>query len=434
MTDRRVGHAAVVVVSACVMIGAIASTASGGSQDRWSFIPEAPALLRLPGESADLHLWLGCILVRCRPSATAYVRSTTSEPFRPLRLVRQHDGSYLVRVPATISKAPRGFEYYIAAHDSTSHQQASYPIGGAAAAKRSFLLSRPTVVDLGPARVAAIRAPDRRVVSVAWGKRPGEVGLADMEAGYEGVSAFDVSRTGSVWLLDQVNRRALRFSSAAGSKAIPLAIAGVRSALAVGRDGEIYVLEDGRYVLREFTPAGRTVASLGVPDDMATGIRVLPTGVYTQLEPSEQWAPLIRRNAALDQRSVIAGVVAGEPLADGRQVVVWARRDVRVALLAGNGVVERSWRVVGAAAATGLELAEPVGDKLVLVLDVSNGKQSGYEVVVLQGRHVVERFSVPRQVWTDPEPGGEFKLVGSSLYHMGSTKHGVFVDRYTLTR
>jgi hypothetical protein len=429
MTRGKLRLVAVAVALTSTVAVAVAAAAPGGPQDRWSFAPEAPAHLRLPGESADVHFWLSCILVHCRPSARAYVRALGSGSFTSVRVVTQHNGSDVVHVPPAIANAPRGFEYYVAAHDSTSHQQARYPIGGAVAPKRSFLLSHPIVVDLGPPTRAA-GPPHRRVVSVAWGARPDQVGLKSEESGEVGVAAFDVTSSGAVWLLDQVKHRALSFTDGHETRALPLAIGLSAGWLAAGATGELYVLDNGTSVLHEFSRTGRTMAAFHVPDELAGGVRALGSTVYVDLEPSGQWAPVIRNGAVLDRRAAIRGVLSGEPLADGRQVAVWARADVRVALLSNTGLVERSWRLVGATAnGAVLELAQPLGKRLVVVLAQSNR----YQVVVLEGHRVVERFAVPQQEWTNPA-AGTFRLVGSSLYHLGSTSRGVFVDRYDLTR
>jgi hypothetical protein len=431
MTRVRLRLTAFIVAFASTVAVAVAAAAPDGPQDRWSFVPEAPASLRLPGESAAVHFWLSCILVHCRPSARAYVRAVGSDSFSAVRVVTEHDGSDVVHVPAAIANAPQGFEYYVAAHNSTSRQQARYPIGGAAAPKRSFLLGHPIVVDLGPPKREVAAPPHRRVVSVAWGSRPVQVGLETIESGrHVGAADFDVTPSGAVWLLDQVKHRALRFTNGSETQALPLAIDVEASDLALGPGGELYVLDNGTYILHEFASTGRALARFHVPDDLATEVRALGSTVYVDLEPSGQWAPVIRSGTVLDRRSVIRGVLAGEPLPDGRQVVVWARAGVRVALLSGTGSVVRSWRFVGAAANNPiLELAQPLGKRLVVVL----AGTGSYQVVVLDGHRIVERFAVPKQEWTD-SAGVTLRLVGSSLYYLGSTRTGVFVDRYDLAR
>ena len=45
---------------------------------------------------------------------------------------------------------------------------------------------------------------------------------------------------------------------------------------------------------------------------------------------------------------------------------------------------------------------------------------------------LVEQFAVPASEWAQSMPLSRFRLVGSSLYELGSTDAGVFVDRYDL--
>jgi hypothetical protein len=45
---------------------------------------------------------------------------------------------------------------------------------------------------------------------------------------------------------------------------------------------------------------------------------------------------------------------------------------------------------------------------------------------------LVDQFSLPAADWAQSMPLSRFRLVGSSLYELGSTDAGVFVDRYDL--
>ena len=47
-----------------------------------------------------------------------------------------------------------------------------------------------------------------------------------------------------------------------------------------------------------------------------------------------------------------------------------------------------------------------------------------------QSGGVVEQFSLPAYDWAQSMPLSRFRLDGSSLYELGSTSSGVFVDRY----
>jgi hypothetical protein len=55
-----------------------------------------------------------------------------------------------------------------------------------------------------------------------------------------------------------------------------------------------------------------------------------------------------------------------------------------------------------------------------------------FVVLVLGRAGIVSRFSVPGSDWADSAPLSRFRLAGNSLYQLGSTPAGVFVDRYDL--
>jgi hypothetical protein len=44
----------------------------------------------------------------------------------------------------------------------------------------------------------------------------------------------------------------------------------------------------------------------------------------------------------------------------------------------------------------------------------------------------VKQFSVPGADWAEAAPLTRFRLAGNSLYRLGSTPAGMFVDRYDL--
>ena len=57
-----------------------------------------------------------------------------------------------------------------------------------------------------------------------------------------------------------------------------------------------------------------------------------------------------------------------------------------------------------------------------------------YEAVVVDpsSGSLVDQFSLPASEWAQSMPLSRFRLVGSSLYELGSTDQGAFVDRYDL--
>jgi hypothetical protein len=79
-----------------------------------------------------------------------------------------------------------------------------------------------------------------------------------------------------------------------------------------------------------------------------------------------------------------------------------------------------------------VQLAEPHGNELAIVLKTYTEDRAEYVVLVLRQRGVAERFSVEPSEWAESAPLARFRLAGSSLYQLGSTPAGAFVDRFDL--
>jgi hypothetical protein len=58
--------------------------------------------------------------------------------------------------------------------------------------------------------------------------------------------------------------------------------------------------------------------------------------------------------------------------------------------------------------------------------------QDEFVVLVLDKNGVVERFNAPSLEWAEAAPLARFRLSGSSLYQLGSSAEGTFVQRYGL--
>src|SRR5262249_16350634 len=105
--------------------------------------------------------------------------------------------------------------------------------------------------------------------------------------------------------------------------------------------------------------------------------------------------------------------------------------EVRVARVVA-GVVRASWRIVSDTPLGEVQLAEQWGDRLVLVVKAYTDTQDEFEVAVLDRSAIVQQFSVPSRQWANAAPLAYFRLVGGSLYKLGTDSAGVFVDRYDL--
>ncbi|MGZ8697552.1 MAG: hypothetical protein ACXWZ1_09390, partial [Gaiellaceae bacterium] len=121
----------------------------------------------------------------------------------------------------------------------------------------------------------------------------------------------------------------------------------------------------------------------------------------------------------------------GRPFANGREVLVErvGAGELRLAELAGDALV-RSWRVTSATPLGEVQLAEPHGNHLVVVARTYTDDRSEYIVLVLDRSGLVNSFAVESLEWAESAPLARFRLAGSSLYRLGSTRTGLSVDRF----
>jgi hypothetical protein len=93
-------------------------------------------------------------------------------------------------------------------------------------------------------------------------------------------------------------------------------------------------------------------------------------------------------------------------------------------------VVVRSWRITSATPLGEVQLAEPSGNRLVVVTKTYTDYRSEYVVLVLGRSGVANAFAVESLEWAESAPLARFRLAGSSLYRLGSTRAALFVDRF----
>jgi hypothetical protein len=412
-------------------------------------VAHLPPLLTVPGESVELRYDIYCPSPSendavCTAGGTVYIRAGTSGPFRAVPLAvdpAAQEGRYVARVPADIAASPTGFTYYAVLRNTVSGASTTLPAGGAAAPQRSLSLGgRAVQVSLGVHGFAAAAAADARVARVSWG---GSTSQAGLEEGPEetpiGGSSFDVDSSGAVTVLDEANRRALRFR--AGGEApfsVPLSISGRMADLALGSDGTMYVLEYPATgapfpVVRAFDRGGRPKESVMLAEQTASQIRLGPGGPVTNQYPSTQWMPVEKAGVPLKAAAQEAGGGSSRPLPDGSQVVVYRHgaSEIRAALASPAGVV-RSWVVHSATPVAEVQLAQPLGSRLVLVFRLYTDAQDQFQALVLGDTGIVQRLSLASNDWAETAPLSRFRLVGTSLYQLGSTPQGLFVDRYDL--
>jgi hypothetical protein len=377
----------------------------------------------------------------CDGSGSVFVRRGQSGPFKQLALRRGEDsrnGRYFVDLPREIASWPAGFSYYATLRDGGSGASITVPAGGAAAPQRSVPLRDATEVTLGAHAFGRDRAPDEQVVAAGWGSEVGEAGLVgSRELGFVGPSSFDVAADGSVVLLDQVNARVQRWSRV-GVKVTALEVSGGLADFALEAGGAMDVLEPPSRVspapfLRSFRGDGTLLWAQRLSDRTWAKLAVGQAGPVVQQQPSEQWLPVAEHGAALGRGEQAGRGRPGQPFADGREVVVErvGSAELRLAELLGHAVV-RSWRITSATPLGEVQLAEPLGDRLVVVAKAYTEDRSEYVVLVLGRSRVLNSFDVESLEWAESAPLARFRLAGASLYRLGSTTAGLFVDRFDL--
>jgi hypothetical protein len=406
-----------------------------------------PPLLVIPGERVKLAFDVHCTQAgvddpeqACELGGSLFVRGGSARPFRQLTLAEDHAAGLRrmsADVPDTVAQDPKGFEYYAEIEPSGSGDRFRVP-AGAGATYHVYAVRNAVEVELAPRQFGSIRRGSR-VVSASWGDGSREVGLeSGPSADPVGASSYDVDASGAVVLLDEAHRRALRFEQTEDApEAIPLSIDGRLADLAVGEDGSLDVLESvaspGRGPLvRRFDRAGRPLGVIEIAERSPSQIRTGPNGPVVLEHPSHLWVPVATNGVSLPPVEQLRHGRVGRPLRSGAEVVVYRTGDeLRLALLS-QGRVQTSWRIVSSEQLGEVQLAEPLGDRLVVVVRVYDDHSDGFRVLVLDRHGLVQQFAVGSADWAETAPLSRFRLIGGSLYRLGSTPYGAFVDRYDL--
>ena len=433
-----------------VVPGAGASTSAAEAPVAVIEATTLPPLLTVDADHVDvLRYDIACVTDNsdtgsgCVIDGTVFVRPGQTGGYRPVPLQFEHlaeQGRYGATLPADIRDSPTGFSYYAVIRDQLSGATVTLPAGGARAPQRSIRLPRPFEVDLGTHRFGDVSPADARVAQAAWGNGPAEPGI---EEGPElqpiGASSFDVDTAGAVTVLDEAHRRLLRFTGRGADNAtpVPLDIRGTIASVVARPDGGTYVLESvadqGQApLLRSFDSAGHPVGSWHAAQPGVGSLRLSPTGPQSLEYPAGQWMSISPTDGIDAAESQLASGRPGRRVAGGREIVVQREgAEARIAVTAPSGVL-RSWQITSATPLAEIQLAELRGNDVVVVLRTYTESQSEFVVLVLGDRGAVRQFAIDAAAWAETAPLARFRLVGSSLYCLGSTPSGMFVDRYDL--
>jgi hypothetical protein len=413
----------------------------------------APLKLRAPGDPAEIRYDISCLPPDgnaegpgvCDGGGTVYFRASGNVTASvPLQLdPNAQAGRYVATVPAAIWAAP-WFTYYATVTDNSTGRSILVPPGGAGAPQLSFSIGAGTI-DLGPHVFDARRQPSARVASAAWGSGDGQVGIEDGADQPTGASSFDVDSSGGVYLLDEANGRMVKFGAGDSPQAIPLpGLAGVKGDLRISDSSSTaYVLEvasaaSARPMLRSYTLQGGPLSTSTVADAAAAQIRLSGGTAYVSEYPSSVWAPVLQANGTVpvDSSTQFARSLPGAPSSAGNVVVLASGNDVRVGSYTPSGPTYRfsGVRITSATPVADVELAQTLpSGRLLVVFSVYTDTDHEYEAVIVDpSGALVDQFSLPAFDWAQSMPLSRFRLVGSSLYELGTSDQGAFVDRYDL--
>lgn len=409
-----------------------------------------PPLLTARGEQVELRYDAYCATAEeppseapCNATGSVFVRSGQVGRFSEIALREDEkavEGRLWAAVPASMARSSSGFTYYAVIRSVANGKTVTLPAGGAGAPQRSLPLMNAVEVTLPAHTFGRATMADSRVAEASWGSGPGEVGLEDTATDVTpiGGSSFDVGQDGTVYVLDEANRRMLRWKNgvAAAPDKVALDVNGTMADMSVGNDGAIHVLEgahadEPRTRLTTFAPNGKASATTEVAD-RASQVRVGPAGPVVLQSTSGEWTSVSAGGKALGLDAQKLSGRSGRPFGGGREVVVLRTgNEIRLALV-GPGSFRRTWRVTSPTPLAEVQLAEPIADRLVVVARTYTDQASAFLVLVLGSRGVEQQFSLDPDDWAETAPLSRFRLRGSSLYQLGSTPAGLFVDRFDL--
>ena len=409
-----------------------------------------PPLLTTPADRPELAYDVHCAAADdagaeagCDVRGAVFVRAAGRNPYERLPLNPRESvsgGRQLVgRIPSSLFSQPGGFEYYAELEAPDLGERVTIPAGGANAPHASRPLGSPVEIALGRHAFGDGRRAGVRLALAAWGDGPAEFGLEQgRQLGAIGPSAFDVDGAGTVSVLDQTHRRLLRWRKGAREPIrVPISVAGTLADLAVGNDGSTYVLEStaepGRNALvRRFDDAGRELETIETAERTSSQIRIARDGALVLGHPSHQWMPVTVGGVPASRDAQLRRGRVGRLLRSGGEIVLFRHaNELRVAMISGRNTT-RSWRLTSATPLAEAQLAEPIGQRLVLVVRMYEDDVDEFAVLTLDRNGVVDRFTLDAADWAETAPLGRFRLVGKSLYRLGSTPAGAFVDRFDL--
>jgi len=409
-----------------------------------------PPLLTVSGEPVELAYDVHCVPgddaeaeAGCDVRGAVFVRSAGRGQYERHELeIRTADGSrqLFARVADELAGQPDGFEYYAVIEAPALAQRLTVPAGGADAPHVSRRLKRPVEVALGRHVFGSHQRAGARIAFASWGDGATQAGLEQgRELGVTGPSAFDVDAAGTLTVLDQAHRRLLHWRKDAHAPTrTPISVMGTIADIAVGNDGTTYVLESTaaeparNALVKQFDDTGRELEAIETAERTSSQIRMAPGGPLVLSHPSHHWTPVALDGVPASPEAQLRRGRVGRRLRSGGEIVVFRRaNELRLATISDPGM-SRSWRLTSTTQLGEVQLAEPLGERVVVVARMYDDDVDEFAVLVLDRMGLADRFTLDAADWAETAPLSRFRLVGTSLYRLGSTTAGAFVDRFDL--
>jgi hypothetical protein len=405
-------------------------------------ILHTPPLLVPRGQPVELVYEVVCARsaddpgTACSPKGSVHVRGVGEQAFADVQLADDGYG----RLSATIGPdhtIGAGFDYYVDIEDGRGGSQ-SLPPGGHDVPHHAWTVATETTVALGEHVFGHTRAPDEIVERAEWGTGDGELGLSGgQDEARIGPSAFDIGPDGSAVVLDQVNQRLAVYPLGGAPRQLPIPFDGGEGDVAVGGDGTIYVLDDGGSttpmpIVRSYDAGGRQIAGTPIAEPVADMIRVGPEGPVVHSYPSELWFPTGNAKPPLSPARQSELARPERAVEGGLGVVVHASSgEARLALVRGEDVVH-SWLLKSSTDLGEVQLAEPYGDGLLVVVRLWTETQAEFHVLRMSPSRLEASFSVDRAEWAESAAVSRFRLHGDALYQLRSDPSGIELAAFAI--
>jgi len=387
-----------------------------------------PPLLARQGDRVSLRYDVVCQAdgfgKPCALAGDVFVRRAGEIAYRPSRLAPVGESG----LTAAVDVPAGGLSYYAVIEDGAGNS-ITVPASGAVAPQRAWAVPEFTFTSLGEHVFGRARKPDGRALAAPWGSGSGALGLiTGREVARIGPSTFDIARDGTVVVLDQVNDRLAVYAPGAAPRYVPIAFSGGEGDLALGADGTAYLLDQGTEpVVRSYAPSGGQIAVTNVAGSGADMLRAGSSGVLLHGYPGDMWLPVGGSGGLLQPSQQAAGARPGLPAAGGTEVVVHASRREALFALAQEDRVLRAWRIASGTNLGEIQLAEPYGDGLLVVLRVWTSQRAEFVALVLSPAGLAGSFAVDSAEWAESAALGRFKLDGGRLFQLRSTATGAEV-------